>query len=483
MNDKDDDEEINEAKIKNQDVLTEEELLNTTDMSAYKERIEKIIGRNYSNLYFYYFENIYHYKIKNKITSPLNIYLNKSNKEDSFWMQIYKSIKFYSKEKIPILIGKYFYLKAEIEFKFIYNESKKFTNNSNKFIDIYIKKMKKANYKKLNELKVKNQEANYIFGIHPKKSIFLKNYITKKTILRPKKSRKNLLYSNIYEEHSDSSTKEEEIKNKKHIRGQIMMKIRQLKIKSIKEVEKANNLQNKQKKKYGGIKSRFLDLYNAQQNIMKIINNKKINKTNNIKNNFNFNKNISKEEDELYQNSQRKKCSISSGKISYYYNYCNKNSKYLNEEKSNNYNNYYLNSLTSSNRRDRASYINTLRSNRTNFEGWTVNNQNKKKLYLFTLLPNNKNNTEKTKKFYNNIFHSKNCKDVNKLIISTNLINKYKIRTKSSLMGRRANTKLILNKLERKNNKEFLEHLLTRNNKKDEYNNKLYELFKKTECF
>ena len=60
MNDKDDDEEINEAKIKNQDVLTEEELLNTTDMSAYKERIEKIIGRNYSNLYFYYFKNIYY---------------------------------------------------------------------------------------------------------------------------------------------------------------------------------------------------------------------------------------------------------------------------------------------------------------------------------------------------------------------------------------------------------------------------------------
>ena len=88
---------------------------------------------------------------------PLNEYLNKENNfDDTLWMHIYKSIKFYSKDNLPIIITKYFHLKAETEFKFLYNESKKYTNNSFKFFDTYIKKMKKANNKKLNEFKSKN---------------------------------------------------------------------------------------------------------------------------------------------------------------------------------------------------------------------------------------------------------------------------------------------------------------------------------------
>lgn len=145
----DEDEKIDERKINKQDILTEEEILSTIDMTPYQERIENIIGRNYSDLFFDYFDNIYHSKIKNKMSSPLTKILIKSNKTcESLWMIIYKTIKFYSKENLPILITKYFKLKAEIEFKFIYNESKKYTAYPNKFIDIYIQKMKKRNKKK-----------------------------------------------------------------------------------------------------------------------------------------------------------------------------------------------------------------------------------------------------------------------------------------------------------------------------------------------
>ena len=73
--------------------------------------------------------------------------------------------------------------------------------------------------------------------------------------MRPKLSlyRNNLNFNNnnFEDEHSELSNKEEEIKNKKERRLQIIKQIHQLKINSIKEVEKANILQNKQKKKYG----------------------------------------------------------------------------------------------------------------------------------------------------------------------------------------------------------------------------------------
>ena len=486
MVDKDDDEEeINEGKIKNKDILTEDEVLETIDMTTYKERIENILGRNYSYLFFGYFDNYYYSKTKNKISEALNQYLKKKNQiEDSLWMNIYKSIKFYSKEKIPILITKYFSLKAEIELKFIYNESKKYTNKTNKFIDVYIKKMKKYDNKKFNDLKLKNAGLDNVFNLSLKSSTFIRNFMNKKSILKSKKSTKtNLLYNNNEEAQSDSSTKEEEIKHKRQVRTQIMKQIRQLKINTMKEVEKANNLQSKQKKKYGGIKSRFLDAFNKQQKLLKLINftlNKKIN--NNIINNFN-----SYKEDELSKNSIRKK-SDSSSKFSYYNNYSKKNSKLLTEEKSNNSNNYYyLNTLTLSNRKERNNYRNILRNNKTNYEGsskYNYSNKSNRKVSLFTLDFNYKNSTKKATKT-KNLFKilNKNGNDINKLKLSANLNNKYNLRPKSSLIRKKADTKLFLNKLEKKRNKEFLDNLLFRKNTNDVYSNKIYELFKKTQCY
>ena len=478
MVDKDDDEEeINEGKIKNKDILTEDEVLETIDMTTYKERIENILGRNYSYLFFDYFDNYYYSKTKNKISEALNQYLKKKNQiEDSLWMNIYKSIKFYSKEKIPILITKYFSLKAEIELKFIYNESKKYTNKTNKFIDVYIKKMKKYDNKKFNDLKLKNAGLDNVFNLSLKSSTFIRNFMNKKSILKSKKSTKtNLLYNNNEEAQSDSSTKEEEIKHKRQVRTQIMKQIRQLKINTMKEVEKANNLQSKQKKKYGGIKSRFLDAFNKQQKLLKLINftlNKKIN--NNIINNFN-----SYKEDELSKNSIRKK-SDSSSKFSY----SKKNSKLLTEEKSNNSNNYYyLNTLTLSNRKERNNYRNILRNNKTNYEGsskYNYSNKSNRKVSLFTLDFNYKNST-KTKNLFKIL--NKNGNDINKLKLSANLNNKYNLRPKSSLIRKKADTKLFLNKLEKKRNKEFLDNLLFRKNTNDVYSNKIYELFKKTQCY
>ena len=482
MVDKDDDEEeINEGKIKNKDILTEDEVLETIDMTTYKERIENILGRNYSYLFFGYFDNYYYSKTKNKISEALNQYLKKKNQiEDSLWMNIYKSIKFYSKEKIPILITKYFSLKAEIELKFIYNESKKYTNKTNKFIDVYIKKMKKYDNKKFNDLKLKNAGLDNVFNLSLKSSTFIRNFMNKKSILKSKKSTKtNLLYNNNEEAQSDSSTKEEEIKHKRQVRTQIMKQIRQLKINTMKEVEKANNLQSKQKKKYGGIKSRFLDAFNKQQKLLKLINftlNKKIN--NNIINNFN-----SYKEDELSKNSIRKK-SDSSSKFSY----SKKNSKLLTEEKSNNSNNYYyLNTLTLSNRKERNNYRNILRNNKTNYEDsskYNYSNKSNRIVSLFTLDFNYKNSTKKATKT-KNLFKilNKNGNDINKLKLSANLNNKYNLRPKSSLIRKKADTKLFLNKLEKKRNKEFLDNLLFRKNTNDVYSNKIYELFKKTQCY
>ena len=487
MENTDDDEEINEGKIRNQDILTEEEILDSLDMTLYKERIENIIGRHYSYLFFDYFDNVYHSKTKNKISSTLTNVLIKSNKNnDSLWMIIYKKIKFYSKENVPILITKYFKLKAEIEFKFIYNESKKYTNYPSKFIDVYIRKMKKINYKKLNELKTKNSENNNIFGVQLKQSSIMKSFMSKKKRFL---STKKIFLDNepFKDEHSDSSTKEEEIKQKKHLRTQIMKQIRQLKLKSIKEIEKANNIQNKQKKKYGGIKSRFLDVFSKEKNCLKVLNymsNNKIyfNKYNDI--------NRNRDEDN-FPSSQRKKSSNNS-KISYYNNYSKINSKYLSDDKSNN-NYYYINTQSSLNTKMqnsfrnsfRSSFKKSLKSNRTNLEA-IKNDNNKNKVSLFTLELNNKNNYKNIKN-RNNLFNYSNKKknNINILKLSDKFSNRYIKRPKSSLNNKKVDTKLFINKLEKKRNKEFLENLLYRNTNKDDYNysNKIYELFKKTECF
>ena len=209
----DDEEEIDETKVRNEDVLSEEEILETLDITSYRERIENILGRQYSYLFFVYFDNIYRSKIRNKISASLNEHLHLSNTEDSVWMKIFKSIKFYSKENVPILVAKYFNLKAEVEFKFIYNESKKYTNNPSKFIDVYIKKMKKINYKKFKELNP-NISNKDIFDPQSKR-FHLKSFFTKKSILRGRiKQSHNHIQAND-EEHSDSSTKEDDIKNKK----------------------------------------------------------------------------------------------------------------------------------------------------------------------------------------------------------------------------------------------------------------------------
>ena len=490
MVDKDEDEEeINEGKIKSKDILTEEEVLETLDMTVYKERIDNLLGRNYSYLFFDFFDNYYHSKTKNKITAALNSFLRKASKgEDSLWMTLYKSIKLHSKEKVPLLISKYFSLKAENEFKYIYTESKKYTNNSNKFIDIYIKKMKRYDYKKLIEFQ-SQKKSSYEkdpFGFAIKNAYFVTNFMNKKNTTKPKKLNKmnTNINTNINNEeaHSDSSTKEEEIRHKKQMRTQIMRQIHQLKINSIKEVEKANDIQNKQKKKYGGVKSRFLDTISKHQKLFKLINykpNKKINYGlyTNLYNNFNnFNGN---KEEEMSKNSKRKK-SDNSSKISYY-NYSKKNSKFLSEEKKNN-NLYYINTLTSSNRKERNNFMNFISSNKpkTNYINKSCN-----KVSLFTLDSAKKFKKVKTKL---KLLSKNNTINFNKLKLYTNSNNKYNIRPKSSMIRKnndKADTKLFLNKLEKKRNKEFLENLLIRKNANDNdgYNNKIFELFKKTQCY
>ena len=486
MQKQDDDEEINEAKIKNQDILTEEEILNILDMSVYQERIENIIGKNYSYLFFDYFDSIYHSKIKAKISSPLTNFLNKSNKNnDSLWMFVYKSIKIYSKDNLPILITKYFKLKAEIEYKFIYNESKKYTNYPYKFIDIYIKKMKKINQKKLNELKAKHLENSNIFDCHSK-SVIMRSFMSKKKYI----SSKRLFIKNDYsinneEQHSDSSTKEEEIKHKKQMRTEIMKQVRQLKIKSIKEIQKLNNIQNKQKQKYGGVKSRLLDAYNEHQKYIKLLNfipNRNVS--------FNKYNNSRYKEEVIFPSSQRKKSPNNNSRISYYNN-SNKNSKYINDEKINNF--YYMNTQTSYNTKERNSLKNSinefLKSNRNNLKG-SKNSINKNKTSLFTTLDAiNKKKTKKINKSTNLFsFYHQNKKNSNIFKLTDNYAHSFIKRPKSNISykkGKNYDTKSFINKLEKKRNKEFLENLLYRSANKNDFNysNKLYELFKKTECF
>ena len=59
----DEEEKRNQKKIAEQNILTEDEIIDALDMAIYRERIEKIIGKQYSYLYFVYFENLYQSKI------------------------------------------------------------------------------------------------------------------------------------------------------------------------------------------------------------------------------------------------------------------------------------------------------------------------------------------------------------------------------------------------------------------------------------
>ena len=479
--------EIEEIKVKNEDVLSEEEILETIDMTSYRERIENIIGKQYSYLFFVFFENIYRSKIRNKISASLNEHLILSNNiEDSAWMKIFKSIIFFSKENIPVLITKYFNLKAEMEFKFIYNESKKYTNYPSKFIDIYIKKMKKINYKKFKELNPNNSNKD-IFGPQSRR-FYLKSFFTKKTILRGRiKQSYNNMNANE-EEHSDSNKKEDDLKNKKKLRTQIMKQIHQIKLKSIKEVEKANATQNKQKKKYGGIKSRFLDIFHHQQNFLRIANSKSTHKNNNkLYNSYNFNKYL--EENDFFYSFQRQKTSLNNSKLNLLYSRKNSN---------NNYNSKLFSDIIidkSYCRTQSNSKINTNNFRNIKFANhynlMDSKNDSRNKGFNINYKLKNKFEDKGNNIYKNFISSSKNSMGIKKLILSDNfdkskLLFKskdIKLRPKSGINNIKLNTKLLINKLEKKRNKEFLDNIIYKNCDKDSYNNKIFELFKRTECY
>jgi hypothetical protein len=96
---------------------------------------------------------------------------------------------------------------------------------------------------------------------------------------------------------------------------------------------------------------------------------------------------------------------------------------------------------------------------------------------------NYKFNENKTQNLYNHyLLPNKKGNDINKLKIIFNLKQKYKLRPKSSLIQKKAESKLFLKKLEEKQNKEFLNTLINRNYI-DDYSTKMYDLFKKTDYF
>ena len=475
----DEEEKINQKKIQEQNILSEDEIINSLDMTIYKERIENIIGKQYSYLFFVYFENIYRSKIKNKMSLPLTEHLNKENNINvTLWMHVYKAIKFYSKENLPIIIIKYFNLKAEHEFKFIYNESKKYSSSPHKFFDVYLKKMKKANQKKISELKSKNQNNDVFnaFNTFKKQSIFIRTFLSKKTIIRPKfssiKNQYNLLPKD--DEHSESTNKEEEIKNKKEIRLQIIRQIHQMKINSIKEVEKANMLQNKQKKKYGGIKSRFLDAYNEQGKFFKIINSSSSRKIN-----------IS----DLYKNklTDFEGANLSSKRLKNYSKSSSKTALYLNTRENyssrknlnlffsegikDTYRNPYKENLLKKNlTKKRIRYDSILK------KGYTP--RNLKAINFFRIDNLDTNRKIKIDK-YNLNEYSKKYK-FNSL--GKNKFNKNKKGGKNS--GQMETNYLLIEKLDKKRNKEILKNLRVYNNEENkEYNNIVYNIFKRTQVF
>ena len=493
----DEEEKMNQKKIEDQNIFSEDEILNSIDMKVYKDRIENLIGKQYSYLYFDYFENIYHSKIKNKMSLPLTENLDKDNNMNiTFWMRIYKAIKFYSKENLPIIITKYFNLKAEQEFKFLYNESKKYTSTPYKFFDIYLKKMKKANQKKLSELKAINPNFNNIFNLNKKQSFFIKSFLSKKTVISPKLSfiRNQINVFNQEDEHSELSNKEEEVKKKKELRLQIIKQVHQLKIDSIKEAEKANIFQNKQKKKYGGIKSRFLDVYNEQGKFFKIINSRSSKKITN--NNFYNNKltdfegtnlstkrfnNISKSSNRtsLYLNTKGNFSNYPSRKnlnLNLFFpedkmhiNYTNRNNKSL--KKNYNTNKFHSNNILGKGfipknlkalnffHVDNDHEIQKKNNNRILLTSSNINKNRKVKINKFKFKEFTKN------KKFNSIIDFKNIRKNKKLNLNLN-----KLETDN-----------LIEKLDKERNKEMLENLRLQIKGNDEYNNIVYNIFKRTE--
>ena len=486
----DEEEKINQKKIEEQNIFSEDEIINSIDMKVYKDRIENLIGKQYSYLFFVYFENIYHSKIKNKMSLPLTEHLYKDNNMNvSFWMRVYKAIKFYSKENLPVIITKYFNLKAEQEFKFLYNESKKYTSTPYKFFDIYLKKMKKANQKKLSELKAINPNFNNIFNLNKKQSFFIKSFLSKKTVISPKLSfiRNQINVFNQEDEHSELSNKEEEVKKKKELRLQIIKQVHQLKINSIKEVEIANMFQNKQKKKYGGIKSRFLDIYNEQGKLLKIINSRSSKKI--THNNFSINKLTDFERTNL-STKRFNNISKSSNRTALYLNtrgnYSSRKNLNLNlffqeEKKGLNYTNRNNKSLKKNYKTNKIKFNNIIGKGYTpknlkalNFFLVDNNNEIQKKNENRILLTSS--NINKNRKLKINKFKMKEYSKNKKLDAKDNKNNK-----KINFNLKKTGTDNLIEKLDKERNKEMLENLRIQKKEKGEYNNIVYNIFKRTE--
>ena len=125
--------------------------------------------------------------------------------------------------------------------------------------------------------------------------------------------------------------------------------------------------------------------------------------------------------------------------------------------------------------------------NRVDSNEQIIYNKYRGKKSLFNLKDKFKINDYRRK---NKIFSPshKNNNDINTLVLSdmyndksnfmTNSIDTRK-RVRSGINRKKNYIKSIINKLEKKRNKEFLENL---NYDKDSYNNKIFELFKNTEC-
>ena len=343
--------------------------------------------------------------------------------------------------------------------------------------------MKKANTKKLNELKSKNPNMNLnIFDINKKQSIFIKTFLSKKTLFKPRISllRNHLNAYNQEEEHSELSNKEEEIKNKKEKRKQIIKQIHQLKINSIKEVEKANILQNKQKKKYGGIKSRYMDHYNEQEKFFKIINS---NSSRKITYNNYYNSKISDFEMTNYSTKRMINNSKSSSKTYLYLN-TNSNTKdaYYNFKRNLNFTEEKKSKIKNQHRINSSKKF--IRSNKFSngllMKGYTP--KNLKALNFFQINYNlNTNNNDKKKVKINKFKKNELSKD-KKVYFSDQNKNK-KIPTRNGLNLAKIENNNLIEKLNKKRNDDFLQNLKNQKKGNKEYNNIIYNIFKRTEVF
>ena len=349
--------------------------------------------------------------------------------------------------------------------------------------------MKKANQKKLSELKAINPNFNNIFNLNKKQSFFIKSFLSKKTVISPKLSfiRNQINAFNQEDEHSELSNKEEEVKKKKELRLQIIKQVHQLKINSIKEVEIANMFQNKQKKKYGGIKSRFLDIYNEQGKLLQIINSRSSKKI--THNNF-FNNKLTDFERTNLSTKRFNNISKSSNRTALYLNtrgnYSSRKNLNLNlffpeEKKGLNYTNRNNKSLKKNYKTNKIKFNNIIG------KGYTPKNLKALNFFLVD------NNNEIQKKNENRILlTSSNINKNRKLKINKFKMKEYSKNKKWDAKDNKNNKKInfnlkktgtdnLIEKLDKERNKEMLENLRIQKKEKGEYNNIVYNIFKRTE--